>query len=369
MLMFGFVAALFVAGALLMLLPPLLRPPAARRSALALAVTLPAVAIALYLHLGDPGAAAPATPARPADASRHELAPAQIQQMATTLAERLQREPADANGWLTLARSYTALGRYRDAAMAMRRVAELVPRNANVLADLADLLAMAQGKRFAGEPMRWIQQALDVDPRHAKALALAGSAAFETQDYDSARSHWERLLAVLPPDSPMQRSVRGSLAEATRLEGGGAATPAAAAMAATAVSGQVVLAPELAGRVAPGDTLFVFARAAQGPRLPLAVSRRSANSERFEFSLDDSMAMPGGPKLSSAAEVVVGARISRSGSATPQSGDLVGSSAPVKPGSAGIVVRIDRVQPAAETDRPMAAVLPSAGAGRDNARP
>lgn len=420
MTVFWIVVALFLAGALLMLLPGLLQPPAlglseagasqavhhdqlreaaidlatgalsadlhaqaqaeirrrmqeetasaaaaaasalpARRTAWALALLIPLASVLTYLQLGDPQAAAPSVTA-PAD--RHSVTPEQIQKMVAALGERLKAQPDDAEGWLMLGRSYTALGRYRDAATALRRAADLLPANPNVLTDLADVLAMASNKRLAGEPARLVQQALDLDPRHVKALALAGSVSFEARDFAAARSHWQRLLAVIPPDSPMARSVQGSIAEATQLEGGAApvaggppgesgASPSAGAAAATAarpgsaISGQVVVSPELAARIAAGDTLFVFARAAQGPRMPLAILRKPADGLPFEFTLDDAMAMAPNLRLSGFAQVVVGARISRSGNATPQPGDLVGQSEPVSPGSTGLRIVIDRVQP------------------------
>ena len=224
-----------------------------------------------------------------------------------------------------------------------------VPGNATLLADLADVVAMAQGKRLAGEPARLIQQALDADPRHVKALALAGSVAFEARDHSAARGYWERVLALVPPDSDIARSMQGSIAQATKLEAAlTAAAPATApaqAAVAGALTGEVSLSPALASRVAPGDTLFVFARAAEGPRMPLAIVRRPVGEWPASFSLDDAMAMAPNLKLSGFAQVVVSARISRSGNATPQSGDLIGQSAPVAPGVQGLRIVVDAVQP------------------------
>ncbi len=324
-------------------------------TAFVLAVLIPLGSVTSYLALGTPEAAAPWAPPAPAAGTapagdgRHSLTPEQIQARVAALAERLRAQPDDAEGWLTLARSYTALGRYRDAVTALRKTAELRPGNPGVLSDLADLVGMAQGKRLAGEPARLIQQALDIDPRHPKALALAGSAAFEARDYTAARGFWERLLVVLPEGSDIARSIRGSLAEATQLENGSTATAGTSAQPAaggdTSVSGQVVIAPELAARIQPGDTLFVFARAAQGPRMPLAIQRQGAGPGPFSFKLDDSMAMSPASKLSAFNPVVVGARISRSGQAMPQSGDLVGQSAPVAPGTQALRIVIDGVQP------------------------
>lgn len=328
-----------------------------RATALAIGVLLPTASVLTYLQLGAPEAIAPlaAAPAAAAAGERHALTPELLQQRAAALAERLRVAPGDAEGWLTLARSYTVLGRFRDAAAALRRAADLLPPNATLLADLADLVAMAQGKRLAGEPVRLIQRALDIDPRHVKALALAGTAALELRDGVAARGYWERLLAVLPADSPLRRSAEGSLAEAQRLEGalpaataGVAAAPAASApsMAAGAgIAGTVRIAPSLAGRLQPGDTLFVFARAVDGPRMPLALLRLAAAATPQAFALDDAQALAPGLKLSAFERVVIGARVSRSGNATPQPGDLVGQSGPVRLGARELELVIDRVQP------------------------
>jgi len=322
-----------------------------RRTAWALALWLPAVSLSMYAWLGHPQSLQDAQQT----ASRHGSSPAQMQQMVAMLAERLKAEPDNLEGWTMLARSYVALGRHRDAATALQRANALAPGNPDLLADLADLLGMAQGRKLAGEPARLIQQALDIDPAHRKALALAGTVAFEVQDFDAARGYWQRLLAVVPAESALAQSVRGSLADATaRAAGAGkaaaagtvaavAATPPAAA-GSRAVSGEVVIDPALASKLRPGDTLFVFARAAEGPRMPLAILRRDAVLP-FRFTLDDTLAMSPQAKLSGASSVVVGVRVSRSGQATPQPGDLVGQSGTVAPGTQGLRVVIDRVQP------------------------
>jgi cytochrome c-type biogenesis protein CcmH len=321
-----------------------------RRTAWALALLIPLASVLTYLQLGTPQAVVPQMASAATPGARHSMNAEQIQQMVAALAERLKAQPNDVDGWLMLGRSYVALARYRDGATALRRAADLSPGNATLLADLADVTGMAQGRRLAGEPARLVQQALDADPRHIKALALAGSVAFEAQDYGAARSFWQRLVEVLPPGSPMLRSVQGSIEEATQLERGGPAGAAVAASApgaeASAISGQVTISPELATRLKPGDTLFVFARAAQGPRVPLAVLRQpAAAAPAWRFKLDDSLAMSPQFKLSGAAQVVVAARISSSGNATPQSGDLVGQSEVVTPGTSGLRIVIDRVQP------------------------
>lgn len=326
-----------------------------RGMAAALGVAICVGSVVTYLLLGDPAAVQPPVATAPAPttgaaAGRHAMSPEQIQAMVTGLAERLKQDPNNAEGWAMLGRSYTVLGRYQDAATALRRAGDLVPGNATLLADHADVLAMAQGRRLAGEPTRLIQAALDADPRHVKALALAGSAAFEARDYAAAQSFWERLLAVIPPQSDMARSIQGSVAQARQLEAGAAGMPtqvaAATPMAASAaIDGRVELADGMAQRVQPGDTLFVFARAVDGPRMPLAIVRRPVGEWPATFTLDDSTAMAPQFKLSGFRQVVVGVRISRSGSATASPGDLVGQSTPMAPGARGVRVVVDRIEP------------------------
>lgn len=313
-------------------------PRAARRSAIALALVIPIGSVMGYLMLGNPTAVTPATTA-------HSVAPAQIQQMVDVLAERLKSQPDNAEGWMMLGRSYTVLGRYQDAVAAFRRSNALAPGNPALLADFADVLGMAQGQRLAGEPANLIQQALAANPQHVKALALAGSVAFEARDYATARGYWERLIAVVPQGSAVSRSVQGSIAEARQLEGAAPATQPPVAGSGPSITGEVIVSPVLMERISPGDTLFVFARAVQGPRMPLAISRQQVGAWPMPFTLDDSMAMAGNLKLSSYTQVVVGVRISRSGNAMPQPGDLIGQSAPAMPGAKGLRITIDQIQP------------------------
>lgn len=316
--------------------------------ALGAGVAMPVAAVLLYLSLGTPQAlVAPPVVAAGSPGSAAEAA--EIETMVAALAARLESNPDDAQGWALLGRTQAALGRFEASAQALERALALETKNPQILADLADSLAMAQGQRLTGRPAQLVEQALALDPNHPKALALAGAAAFEQGDYAGAVARWERLRAAMPPGSELAAQIDQSMAEARRLGGMGpaAASPAAAAPPAKEafVKGVVKLAPALADKVAPGDTLFVYARAAEGPPMPLAVVRRSAGDLPAEFDLDQSMAMAPGMSLADFPEVVVLARVSRSGSATPQSGDLEGASGPVKVGQSGLEVVIDRVRP------------------------
>ncbi len=192
---------------------------------------------------------------------------------------------------------------------------------------------------------------------------MAGTEAFDRQDYKGAVGLWEKLAASLPEDAPFRQQLAGSINEARSRAGMPAATVAAApppvakpaapaagakpsgdAVAAAAggrVGGTVTLSAELRAKVAPEDSVIIFARPAEGSRMPLALTRVQAKDLPKKFSLDDSMAMSPDAKLSKFDEVIIGARVSKSGSPMPQKGDLEGLSKPVKVGRGDVAVTID----------------------------
>jgi len=306
---------------------------------------MPVVAVLLYLLIGTPEAFVPQAAAPD---SKHSFSREQVEAMVAKLAARLEGEPDNLEGWTVLARTYAVMQRFPESAKAYERVVALSPGSADALADYADAAAMAQGGSLTGEPMKAVERALALDPGHVKALALAGSEAFARKDYAGAVARWEKLRAVVPAGTPMARTVEENIGEARTLGGLAASAPAAAptvSVPGARVTGRVSLAGPLAGKVQPGDTVFVFARAAEGPRVPLAVERRSAKELPFDFVLDESMAMSPERKLAAGAQVIVGVRVSRSGNAIPQSGDLEGLSAPVAVGTSGVEVVIDRTVP------------------------
>ncbi len=320
------------------------------------------LAAAGYLWTGSPQLALAPVPASVATAASgaQGIGQAEIEAMVGTLQQRLQEQPDDAEGWLMLGRSFSVLGRHAEAVPAYRRSLALRPNDAALLSDLADALAMVNGRNLAGEPATLLEQALKLDPDNMKALSLAGSAAFDRSDYATAVKHWERVAVLAAPDSPWLPRVRESIAEA-RARGGmppaaevaaapaAQAAPSASAAAGTpgaTVRGTVTLAAALRAKAAPEDTVFVFARPAEGPRMPLAIVRKQVKDLPFEFVLDDSSAMSPASRLSTQTRVVVNARISKSGDAMPQPGDLSGQSAPVvldPKGNTGLQVEISQV--------------------------
>ncbi len=279
--------------------------------------------------------------------------------MVDKLAERLKTTPDDVQGWTMLARSYTVLGRFDEAIPAYARAAELEPNNAGLLADYADAVAATQQTANNPKSMALIERALKADPKHMKALALAGSAAFDRGDYAVAISQWQKIAVQLPPDSELAPRVQAMIADArgklagndaapatspsTRVAAAPPAASAARPAAGTSVSGTVTLDPALAAQASPGDSVFVFARAAQGSRMPLAVQRAQVKDLPLAFKLDDSMAMAPGMTLSSASQLTVGARISKSGTAIAQPGDLSGETTGVAPGANNVAIRIGTV--------------------------
>jgi cytochrome c-type biogenesis protein CcmH len=317
-----------------------------------LAVAVPVVAGTIYYLVGTPAGLDPKQVA--ASDPAHEVTQEQVEAMVQRLAARLESNPGDLDGWRMLARSYAAIGRYPESVKAYQQLLKSAPPDADILADYADTLAMTLGKTLQGEPEKLVEQALQADPRHVKALALYGSAAFERRDYASAVTRWQRILPLVPADSDVARSVQGNIGEAQQLAGMPiTAAPAAAAPAASAdrasssspaaasgatLQGTVDIDPALRAQASPNDTVFIFARAAEGPRFPLAVVRKQVKDLPTSFTLDDSMSMVPEAKLSSFPQVVVGARISKSGSATPAAGDLEGVSAAVAPGASNVKI-------------------------------
>lgn len=326
-------------------------PPGARQStsaratALTLSLVIPLGAALLYYVLGSPQAVSPGATV----ANEHQVTPQEVEAMVARLAARLETTPDDGKGWALLGRSYGVMQRYQEAARAYARAAALNKDDADLLADYADVLAMSQGQRIEGKPLELIEHALKLDPTQWKALAMAGSAAFERKDYQQAITYWETIKSRAEPNSELARSIASNIEEARQLAGmqilpateAKRPAPAPAPVASASVQGTVSLSRAQAAKAAPSDTVFIFARALEGPRMPLAILRREVKELPLTFSLDDTQAMSPAMKLSNFTQVVIGARVSKSGNATPQSGDLQGMSEPVKVGAKNVAIVID----------------------------
>lgn len=342
-----------------------------------IALTLPLAAISLYLVIGDTRGLLPQAQLANATQKMNRDggggAPAghdNFSSVLENLIARLNNNPEDIEGWIMLGRTYAIMGRYAEAGNTYAKLVGLIPDSPQILSDYADVLAMKNQGNLSGKPAELIYEALRIDPQYPKALALAGTVEFEQERYAQAAEHWEKLLEGIPADSPLAQSVKESIAEAKLLASGGKSTvteqpvkvaeskqevsaqpvekvvssdpPAATSLS---VSGQVSISSDLAAKVSANDTLFIYARAKSGPKMPLAILRLKASDLPATFTLTDDMAMTPTMKMSSFPEVVIEARVSKSGQAVTASGDLQGFSEPVKLGRNSISIVINKQVP------------------------
>ena len=335
------------------------RPAAPLPVVLGLAVVLPLAAIALYQWRGQPEAiGAPSASPEAAAAANAPHADGgaangpEMDKAVAGLAKKLEANPDDLQGWLLLGRAYKNMQRFAEAKEALTHAMKLAPENSDVMVDYAEALALANpDHKIDGEARALIDKVFKADPTNQRALWLIGIAEAQAEHYPQAVSAWESLLPMLPADSPITGSVKEQIVEA-RKRGGmppasfdtassspASASPASASpapppapMSAPGGASLVVkvdLAPELKAKVSPTDVLYVFARASEGPKMPLAIQRMTAADLPVTVTLTDGMGMTPAMKLSSVPEVVVGARISKTGVATPSSGDFQVLSPPI----------------------------------------
>jgi cytochrome c-type biogenesis protein CcmH len=330
--------------------------------AVALALIIPMVSVLLYAKLGSPlaithpGLSASAAPGQ-GNGDRAPFSLSEMEALTERLKAKLEQNPTDGAGWTLLARAYVELGRHQEAVPIYEKAMRLIPNDAQTLADYADALGVLNGRKLDGRPEALIQQALKADPRNIKALMLAGTVAYNHKEFGRAVSYWEEARANLPPDTDPEaiQEIMAGIAEARELGGGRLAAkapmpaaqvkPAGQVGPSVAISGQVTIAPGLAGKGLPTDTLFVFAREVNGPPMPVSIVRATKKDLPFTFRLDDSTSPMPSRKLSDVGPVVIVARLSKSGEAMPKSGDLQGTSEPLKPGANKVTIVIDREIP------------------------
>jgi len=307
----------------------------------ALLCVIPLTAALVYLAVGEPDGLDPQQ-----IAGRSGFTPEQIEQMVGGLAARLEREPDNVDGWAMLARSYLVLEDYPKALAAYARLGALRPDDPDVLADWADVMAATREGRVEGEAERLVLKALERDPAHFKARVLAGTAAYQRGDFAGAATHWERVLAAIPPDNPAADSVRASIDEA-RARAGLPPLPRAELPAQTAdtglkLQGRLTIAEDLRAQVAADDTVFVFVRSAEGG-MPLAALRYRAGELPRDFDFAGVPLMSGDAPVPE--RLVVMARVSKSGDAMARAGDLEGAVSGLSPDAAGVSLVIDTVRP------------------------
>ena len=309
-----------------------------------------AVALAIYAAIGHWDAEALKAPSSdiassltnkselpPIDNAKHPGSSESIEDRIAQLENKLREAPDNLEGWVLLSRSRGIQRDFAGAAAALEKALALAPGHPDILADLADVMAMTNNKSLAGKPLQLIQEALKNAPDHPKALSLAATAAMQNNDIPLATDYWKRLRATFPPGAPDIAQVDAILASLKNVSpapsdsSGQTQGANLTAGSETGISGEVVLSPALIATIKkqalPATaTLFVIAKSPSGPPMPLAVFRTPAQSladgKTIAFKLDDSQAMTPAMKLSSVKEANIEARISMAGTANKQSGDL-----------------------------------------------
>lgn len=345
MALFWLLCLSLVALTVALLIAPFLRrkAPGGMVTPALIALGAPVAAVALYLLVGTPEALDYRPPAEAPAQQQH------MEQATDALARRLQQEPDNLEGWLLLGRARVSLGQPGRAVAAFEQARRLAPNNAAVLVHLAQAMGYANDYNLTGEPAVLLTQAAQLAPQDEKALWYAGIAEYQGGDFAAAAAYWQRLLPLLEPGSEVARTVAQQLEDAqgraaVQSEAGSLTAPSRqpapvtrASQSQVAIRVSVSLAPELAPAVAPDDALFVFARAASGPPMPLAVERHRASELPLTLVLDETDSMTGARTLADAGEFVVVARVSKSGTAIGQAGDLEGRSPPLRLPQPGVV--------------------------------
>jgi cytochrome c-type biogenesis protein CcmH len=292
---------------------------------------IPLCAVLLYQLMGSAEMIGRVSQAQTAQ-SQPAQPVASIDEMVAQLAARLQQQPDDLKGWVMLARTYSITKRYNEAESAYENVLRLGGENANLLVDYADTMVMANGGQFNDESGALLTRALELDPDNVKGLWLAGHWKNQSGAQADALDYWQQAALKLPAGSENAAVIAQQIKEVQRQLGINtkpAPTVATDNDQGTSLSVHVALSPDFAAMAAAEDTVFIYARATQGPRMPLAIVRKQVKDLPVTVTLDDSMAMTPQMVLSKFAQVVVGARVSKSGGAMPQSGDLQGLVTPV----------------------------------------
>jgi cytochrome c-type biogenesis protein CcmH len=324
---FFIAAAAMVAVALAVLLLPLVRqgrksgqPRGVFAVTLLIALVLPLGTGALYLLVGTPAALNGVTAA--------VATPISMQQALTELRTHLQQQPDDLQGWMLLAQTSSMLRQPGEARDAFDHALKLAPNNAEAMIGWAENDSMTRSDhRIEGRALELLKRAVQLHPDSQRGLWLLGISNFQRGEYREAAATWRLLQPQLEPGSNVAKAVAEQIAVADARAGGapaGASSSAAAAPQGAALQVQVALAPALKDKLAPGDALFVYARAENGPPMPLAVAKLDPAQLPTTVTLTDAMAMTPAFKLSSVERVFVGARISHSGQPVAQPGDLEG---------------------------------------------
>lgn len=304
----------------------------------AVAITLPVLALLIYQQVGEPQIGAYPEMVSPSAPVTED----EVKRMVAQLVEQTTTNPEDGQAWLTLAIARRAMGDPAQAAQAYGRAAALLPPDAGILADQAEMTAISQGRNFAGAPEKLLQKALQIDPNALKANALMGAVYMQSGRQALALPHLKILLASMEPDSADGQKIAQLVADLEQNNTGPneSAPPQrpAPVPSGSGIQGRI----ELTGDLPANAVLFISARAPTGPRMPYAALRIPDPVLPLDFQLSDANAMSPQRKLSDADQVVVEARLSLSGNAMRQPGDRFGVSKPVNPVSGQVGILIDQ---------------------------
>ncbi len=286
------------------------------------AVLVPLVGYGLYMHWGASD--------KVQMARQFSEQPRTVEEMTAHLEQAVKEQPDSAEAWYFLGRTYMNQERPADAAKAFARVVELAGRQPELLGQWAQAQYFAGDRQWSEQLQALTDEALQADPQELTSLGLLGIAAYEEGRYQDAVRFWEQLVAALPENDPSREAIRGGIERARQQVDGGSGNaaageaPAAASTQAAALKIQVQLDPKVAETVSPEDSVFVFARAVNGPPVPLAAKRLTVGDLPATVTLSDADAMVPSLKISSVEQVTVMARVSRTGDATK--GEWMGQS-------------------------------------------
>lgn len=306
-----------------------------KKTIIGICLFVAALSAGFYFYLGDASRITEKNAEKP-------MTQESVEKMVSEFAAKMEKEPENLKGWAMLARSYRILGRNTEAANAYARAGSFVDADPQLLADYADVLAANADGNFAGKPQQLINKALTLDPNNLLALWLFGTAAFNAQNYQAAIQSWEKLAKQLPPETDEARAIAASIAEARSK--GGLAPASVPSISNKGVSGQVGLSSELQSKVQAGDTLMVIARK-PGERMPVAVLKTAVAAFPMNFVLNDALAMNPNVLISQLPEVSVEVRISKTGMAMPESGDLISAPQTIKIGTNNVRLMVNQVRP------------------------
>ena len=314
-----------------------------KKTIIALTIFIPVIAAAMYFWLGSAQQIADG-------GVKQQVAQQDVEKMVAGLAAKMEQDPTNLKGWAMLARSYKVMGSPKEAEKAYDRAGTYLDGDAQLLADYADVSASNANGSFEGKPQAIINRALKADPNNMMALWLAGTADYNRGNYKGAVQIWGRLAKLLPADSEDMKMIQGSIMEAR----GKANLPPeplvsqptspVAAVSGKNINGTVEINSDLKSRIKPDYIVMVIARA-PGARMPVAIMRGKAADLPLRFVLNDALAMTPDALISNLSEATIEVRISKSGQAKAEPGDLYSEIQTVKVGTSNLKVVVDQVRP------------------------